>query len=61
MAKVKVPEGTVATVFVVAKGEAFEFDIDSELSNEALGAVLHEAADIIEDKNDRAVGAWGRR
>ena len=61
MAKVKVPEGTVATVFVVAKGDAFEFDIDSELSTEALASVLHEAADVIEDKVDRSAGAWGRR
>lgn len=62
MAKVKVPDGTVAKVFVVVKDGGYEFEIDTEISDEVLAAVLHAAADQIEGKVDRAAaaGAWGR-
>lgn len=58
MAKLK-PKPPVAAVTVIPQGDGFAFDIESDLSAETLAALLREAADQIEGKQDRAAGAWG--
>ena len=40
---------------------SFGFEIESELSAEALEEILRAAADEVGGKVDRAAGAWGRR
>jgi hypothetical protein len=53
------PRPPVAAVTVVPMGDGFGFEIESDLSAETLAALLREAADQIEGKQDRAAGAWG--
>jgi hypothetical protein len=53
------PKQPVAVVTVIPHGDGFGFDIESDLSEETLAALLREAADQIEGKEDRAAGAWG--
>ena len=50
----------VAIVSVLPQGDSFGVDIESDLSEETLAAVLRTAADQLEGKEDRAAGAWGR-
>lgn len=55
------PEGhVVAVATFYAKGSEFGYDIDTELSEEIMGGLLRTAADVLEGKDDRAAGAWGR-
>lgn len=49
----------VVLITVDAQG-ALGFEIESELSPEALEHVLRIAADTVAGKIDRASGAWGR-
>lgn len=50
----------VAVVTVLPEGDGYGLDIESDLSEETLAAMLRTAADQLEGKDDRAVGAWGR-
>lgn len=50
----------VAVVTVIPEGDGFGLDIESDLSEETLAAMLRTAADQLEGKDDRAAGAWGR-
>lgn len=51
----------VALVQFTAKGPGdFALEVESDLDEETLAALLRSAADQIEGKDDRAAGAWGR-
>jgi hypothetical protein len=60
MGKKTKPKPPVAVVSFVVEGDGFGIEVESDLTEETLAALLRGAADQIEGVDDRAAGAWGR-
>ena len=54
------PVGVGAIVITGNPDGSFGFEIESDLSPEALGPIIRAAADQVMGTADRATGAWGR-